>query len=307
MFRALPYKSFWAISLAAALPGTSFSGISTAPLTPEAPVAEVAAPNVSTPQAPAAFQEGEHLTFIIKWGLVTGGYSSLKVQNTETIDGRPTYHVVAEAKSTGMVDTFYRVRDRNEAWIDPQAPHTLRYARNIREGKYRLEEQVVLDRQARKFRLNSYRADKKRHKVLEGDIPANVLDVLGSLYHVRTLPLEVGKQFTIDVHSGKTVYPLVVKVTKRQKVKVKAGKFDCFVVEPQLREPGIFVAKGKKLEVFMTADARRMPVMMRSEIFIGHVAAELVSHRSVPPVETYKITKGETDMELDPTLQTEAN
>jgi hypothetical protein len=291
MSLALPYKSFWAVSLAVVLPGTSFSGVSPA-LTLEAPVADVAVPQATPAHIPLAFSEGEHLTFVVKWGLVTGGYSSLKIQNTETIDGRPTYHIVAEAKSAGVVDTFYKVRDRNEAWIDPQMPHTLRYARDIREGKYRLKEQVVLDREARKFRLTSYRADKNRHKNIEGDIPANVLDVLGSLYHVRTLPLAVGKEFTIDVHSGKTVYPLVVKVTKRQKVRVKAGKFDCFVVEPQLREPGIFVTKGKKLEVFMTADERRMPVMMRSEIFIGHVAAELVSHRSVPPVETYKLSQG---------------
>jgi len=95
------------------------------------------------------------------------------------------------------------------------------------------------------------------------------------------------------VHSEDTVYPLMVKVKKRQTIKVKAGRFDCFLVEPQLRKPGIFISKGKKLEVWLTADERRMPVLMRSEVFIGHVSAELVSQRYVPPAETYNLTEGQ--------------
>src|SRR5439155_86286 len=78
------------------------------------------------------------------------------------------------------------------------------------------------------------------------------------------------------VQSGEKTWPLVVNVKKLEKVKVKAGKFLCYRVEPVLRERGIFISKGKKLEVWMTADARHMPVLMRSEIFIGHVSAELV-------------------------------
>ncbi|OGR92696.1 MAG: hypothetical protein A2992_10355 [Elusimicrobia bacterium RIFCSPLOWO2_01_FULL_59_12] len=280
--------------LAALLAASSFGGIVPARVAP-LPVPEElqagTAMETAAVESPI-LQEGEDLKFAIKWGVVTAGYSSLKVQNIETIEKRLAHHVVAEARSSGMVNTFYKVRDRNETWIDLRTPSTLRYARNIREGKYRLEEQVVLDQDSRRFYLRSYRADKKRHESKEGEIPANVLDVLGSFYYVRTLPLEVGRRFTIDVHSGDTVYPMVVSVKRRQRIKVKAGKFDCFVIEPELREPGIFISKGKKLEVFITADARRLPVLMRSEIFIGHVAAELVSHRTLPLTETYKVSRG---------------
>jgi hypothetical protein len=92
----------------------------------------------------------------------------------------------------------------------------------------------------------------------------------------------VGKEFTVDVHSGDKTFPLLVKVKKLEKIKVKAGKFLCYRVEPVLRERGIFISKGKKMEVWMTADESHMPVLMRSEIFIGHVSAELVKHK-IPP------------------------
>jgi hypothetical protein len=231
------------------------------------------------------FREGEDLVFAIRWGVITGGYATLGVPSIDLVSGRTAYHILSEARSTGMVDTFYKVRDRNEAWLDTAWPRTLRYSKKISEGKYRVDEVVDLDQDKGKFHLTEVRHDKNTREEKQGVIPPNVLDVLSSLYYVRTLPLEVGKSFTIDVHSGEKTWPLLVKVHKREKVRVKAGKFDCFRVEPVLREAGIFISKGKKLEVWLTADSRHMPVLMRSEIFIGHVSAELVKHKSPPPID----------------------
>lgn len=223
------------------------------------------------------FREGEDLLFQVRWGVITGGYATLSVPSIDLVDGKSAYHILSEARSTGMVDTFYRVRDKNEAWLDTASPRSLRYSKTILEGKYSVNEVVELDQTARTFHETEIRHDKNNaRQEKQGAIPANVLDVLSSLYYVRSLPLEVGKSFTIDVHSGDKTFPLVVKVKKLETVKVKAGKFLCYRVEPKLRERGIFISKGKKLEVWMTADARHMPVLMRSEIFIGHVSAELV-------------------------------
>jgi hypothetical protein len=230
-----------------------------------------------------AFQEGEDLTFVIRWGVVTGGYANLSVPSIDMVEGQQAYHILSEARSTGMVDTFYKVRDENEAWMDTASPRSLRYSKKIHEGKYSVDQVVDLDQTAKTFHLTEIRHDKNDAKEeKKGGIPANVLDVLSSLYYIRSEPLEVGKSFTIDVHSGDKTFPLLVKVEKLEKVKVKAGKFLCYRVEPVLRDRGIFISKGKKLQVWMTADARHMPVLMRSEIFIGHVSAELVK-ATIPP------------------------
>jgi len=235
-----------------------------------------------------AFHEGEDLVFQIRWGMVTGGYATLSVPSIDSINGQSAYHILSEAHSTKMVDAFYKVRDRNEAWMDATSPRSLRYSKNIHEGKYSVDEVVDLDQTARTFHETEIRHDKNDAKEeKKGDIPANVLDVLSSLYYIRSQPLEVGKSFTVDVHSGDKTFPLLVKVKKMEMVKVKAGKFMCYRVEPVLRERGIFISKGKKLEVWMTADARHMPVLMRSEIFIGHVSAELVMQKTVPPHDAH--------------------
>jgi hypothetical protein len=222
-----------------------------------------------------AFSGEEHLSFVVKWGLVTGGYSTLSIQGIEPVNGRPAWHIVSEARSGGMVSAFYQVEDHNEAWLDQEALVSVRYEKRIKEGKYRIEESTLIDQTKRRFHLQSYRLDKNLYEQQEGPLPPDTLDVLGSLYYVRVLPLVVGQSYTMDVLSGDRVYPLEVKVKKRERIKVPAGTFDTLLVEPFLRAPGIFIAKGKKLEVWLTDDARHLPVRMRSEVFIGHVSAEL--------------------------------
>jgi hypothetical protein len=115
-------------------------------------------------------------------------------------------------------------------------------------------------------------------KIEEGNLEILAVDILSSLYLVRAKALKIGEDVLLDIHSGKN-WPLVVKVLRRETVKVAAGKFDCFVVEPHLRNHGLFVQKGRKLTVWITADERRIPVRMEAEILIGSVSAELKDQR----------------------------
>lgn len=190
------------------------------------------------------------------------------------------YHFVATANSNQFVDLFYKVRDVNESWLDSAEWISHRFEQHNQEGKYILDQIVDYDWRSKRFK-NVENVKGRQPKVEEGELTIPAVDTLSSLYLARTKKLNVGEEFTLDVHSGRN-WPLIVKVLKREKVKVAAGTFDCFLVEPFLRERGIFIQKGKKLQVWMTADERKMPVMMRAEIFIGHVSAELKEIASKP-------------------------
>jgi len=223
-----------------------------------------------------AFGPGEDFHYVVKWGVVLAGYSNLSVPELIKSNDRPTYHISSTARSGGVVSAFYKVEDHNEVWLDQQSLLTVRYEKHIREGKFEIEQTSLLDQTNRRWKTRSFRVDKNTYEEKEGDMPPNVMDAFGSLYYVRTLPLLPGQTYTMDIHDGDKVYPLAVDVVKREKIKVPAGKFDCIQVEPHLRGPGIFVSKGKKLQVWLTADSRRIPVRMRCEVFIGHVSAELL-------------------------------
>ena len=73
------------------------------------------------------------------------------------------------------------------------APRSLGYAKNLHEGKYRVEETRTSIRRKTVFIWKSTAATKNTRESKEGDIPPNVFDILSSFYYVRGMPLEVGR------------------------------------------------------------------------------------------------------------------
>ena len=57
-----------------------------------------------------------------------------------------------------------------------------------------------------------------------------------------------------------------------------AAKFDCVVVEPMLKSEGVFKSKGSIL-VWLSDDARRIPVLVKSKIPVGSVSVSLTDMR----------------------------
>ena len=213
------------------------------------------------------FGAGEKLVFSVQYGLVNAGEATLEVRNLAAIGGRPAYRIVSDARTNDFFSKFFSVRDRYESYMDTTALHSLRYEKHVREGKFKRDDVVDFDQAG-------HRAVYKNKTV---PIPPRTQDVLSALYYVRTLPLEVGQAISIANHTDGKNYPLVVKVLGREHVKVDAGEFDCIIVEPILRGPGVFNQSGR-LTVWLTDDRRRMPVLMKSKVVIGHVAAILKSY-----------------------------
>jgi hypothetical protein len=92
------------------------------------------------------------------------------------------------------------------------------------------------------------------------------------------MDLEVGRSVYIENHADKKNYPLEIRVLRRERVEVPAGRFDCIVVEPVMRSAGLFRHKGS-LTVWLTDDELHVPVQMKSEVVIGSVSAVLSDMR----------------------------
>jgi len=69
-----------------------------------------------------------------------------------------------------------------------------------------------------------------------------------------------------------------VRVIRRERVEVPAGKFDCVVVEPVLKSEGIFKSKGEMM-VWISDDDRRIPVQVKSKVPIGSISVSLTDMR----------------------------
>ena len=169
---------------------------------------------------------------------------------------------------------FYKVRDKVESFMDSTGMFSRRFEKHLREGKYKADVKNIFDQENRRV-------------ITQKDtfaVPLYAQDVLSALYFIRTQDLKLGQSISVENFSDGKLYPLEVKILKKETVRVKAGKFSCIVVEPILRSAGIFQHKGR-LKVWLTVDKTHTPVMMKSEIVVGSIVAELIEYKGVHPVK----------------------
>lgn len=217
------------------------------------------------------FEVGETLTFSIRYSGIKAGVATMSVADKADCNGETCFRFVSVARSTMPFSLFFEVHDSVESWADCENLISRRYEKRLLEGSYRKNEAVIFDHQERVAIYPNGR---------RFEIPDSARDVLTALYYVRTIELEVGKSVFVMNHADKKNYPLEFRVLKRETVEVPAGRFDCFVVEPILKATGIFGQKGK-LTVWLTADDRKIPVMMKSKIVIGSFEAVLVDAKVI--------------------------
>ncbi len=215
-----------------------------------------------------AFGVNEKLAFDVNYGFINAGTATLEVARLIEYESRPCYQVVSRAQSNSFFSTFYKVDDRVESIIDAVGIFSWRFEKNLREGSYRSDRMCTFDQ--------------RRHLVFYRDdtisAPSFVQDALSVLYYVRTQRLKPGTSLFIDNFTDGKLYPLEVKVLGKERVEVKAGTFDCLVVEPLLQSVGVFKHEGK-LTVWLTDDRLRLPVMMKSKILVGSITAELTEYQ----------------------------
>ena len=65
------------------------------------------------------FQAGEVLTYKLKYGFITAAEATIRVTNSDQkFEGKPTYKLSVDAKTSGSFDVFYKIRDHYDSYID---------------------------------------------------------------------------------------------------------------------------------------------------------------------------------------------
>jgi hypothetical protein len=102
-------------------------------------------------------------------------------------------------------------------------------------------------------------------------------DVVSGIYALRMLPLAVGKTFHFTVSDSGLVYEVPVRVTAREVQKTIFGKVACFRIEPAVFGPGRMVESKGSMIIWITDDARRLPVRAQIKTSFGKVEVRLRS------------------------------
>ncbi len=221
-----------------------------------------------------AFQEHEKLTYSVRWGMVTAGKGSLAVEGIENLDSRPAYHISMDIHSSGLAGVFHGYRDRTDSWLDQASLTSLRTMHRVTEGNYKDEDTVSFDQACGRFHRHENRIDKQRIEESNGTIPSSALDLYGYVFYLRTLPLAVGQAYDVALYANDRIRLVSAVVKRRERVKVSAGRFECFLVEPA-KQTGQGEGKLHNIQVWISADEHHLPVRIRMEARVGHIAADL--------------------------------
>jgi hypothetical protein len=131
-----------------------------------------------------------------------------------------------------------------------------RFVQQINEGGYHKQRYFEIYPERRVLHQTGY----EEQPTVEGP-----LDDGSFMYFVRTMPLAVGETYTYNRYFRPDKNPVIVKVLRRERVKVPAGTFDCLVLQPVIKSGGIF-ADGGEAYMWVTDDERRMMVQFKAKV-----------------------------------------
>ena len=225
--------------------------------------------------AAVPFGPGERLEYQVKLGIFSAGDGFLAVEGIDTVRGRETYRL-AMGLSGGWL--FAKVNDRFESWLDTRSLVSRRFIRDVHEVNYKSYREWAIYPEKRYWE----RVDEEQSDTMSTSTP---LDELAFMFWLRTLPLEVGETYTYNNYFKTDGNPVTLNVLRRERRKVPAGEFNTIVVQPIIRTDGLF-GEGGKAEIYLTDDADRYVVYLRSEIpIVGSVTMHLRSiERGTPLV-----------------------
>jgi hypothetical protein len=222
------------------------------------------------------FKAGERLTFAVHWFTVRAGTAAMEVNDAGTMDGRPMLHILTTARSSSMISKIYPVDNRVESTVDADTLLPSRMIFRRREGKRKNDFDVAFHQKEGTVTVN------KDDKTETLTMPIGTHDAISCLYYFRSLPaLEPGQSIFLNVHHDKKNYRLEVQVEGYETIAGPWGDVKTIRVLAIMPFQGIFLNEGN-IRVWLTHDARRLPVLMKAKVVIGSVTARLIEPLPAP-------------------------
>jgi hypothetical protein len=168
------------------------------------------------------------------------------------------------------VHKFYQVADRIDSVVDRETLSSITFHLDQSHGSRKKKRDMLFDHKERTVTVRSETREDTY------PVPAGTQDALSALYYLRTVKdLANGKTITVDVHDDDKTWKVDVQVLGREKIATLFGETEAIKLRSYPKYEGVFQNKGE-IYFWLTDDARRIPVLMKSVISIGSILSTLV-------------------------------
>ena len=229
------------------------------------PAAEVA-PVVLQP-----FTPGEQIDLEID-------YLHVRTAQARMLVGRPegaVWPVICQAKTDGIA-TLLDIREHYVSYWDVEARNSRGSDVNAIEVGDRHTDRARFDRENGKATVQVVRKGKARESTHA--VPRDVRDIASALLFLRMQRLAPGDRYDVPVFSGTDTFTLHAEVEGPEAVSTPAGRFDAIRLKVRLGFKDKF-RTDRDSHVWLSADARRIPVRMSADFAVGSVTATLTAYR----------------------------
>jgi hypothetical protein len=222
-----------------------------------------------------AFKPGEKLTYVVHYGFINAGEAVVELRDMPyTIQGRKVWQAVGTGRSLGAFNTFYKVDDFYSSVFDAEGVFPWVFSRNVSEGGFEFTQDYV-------YHQHKHQVTTQRQRT--HDVPPSVQDMLSAFYYARTIDFSRAKPgdiYTIETFLDDELWPLRMKYIGKETIKLRNGKYRCLKFQPVVQEGRIF-ASNNDLNVWVTDDGNRIPVLVQAKVLVGSIKMQLTGYEGL--------------------------
>lgn len=222
-------------------------------------------------------QVGEKLSFNVSWSnFVTAAHLEMELAGKGAFFGQEGYQLRTRVETIGYVRSlFAEVDNQYTSYVDAKTLLPYRVQNTTRQGAKSDDTTVTIDQQRQSARLSNG---------AEIKFSAATYDLPTLVYALRSRGLKSGEKAKFNTFYGTKIFEVEAEAKSVERISAQAGEFDAVRID--------LTAKGKespayRVRLWLSADARRLPLLITSKPSIGEIKAELTqvsvsSERKVP-------------------------
>ena len=71
----------------------------------------------------------------------------------------------------------------------------------------------------------------------------------------------------------------IAKIVRKETIELDIGTYETYLIEPEIKDIGGVFAKSRdaKIQIWVSADHRRIPVRIKSKVVVGSFTGELIA------------------------------
>jgi len=230
------------------------------------PARPSATPAPARTERAVPFKVGETLTYDISWSAyLTAGTAVATVKEKKPSYNSTAYYVVAEGRPTALVSKLYSLYYKLDSLIDAYTLLPQRGSIYSEEGKRHRFRTTLFDR-----RTNMVHFEYQVEGTATADFAVSPVaqDALSAIYVLRAVPFKSGERMTMPICDNGINYKLQIDITGAERVQTGLGALDALRLDLTLFDDRSRRV-GRNTALWMSDDARRLPVKVRTDLAVG--------------------------------------